>query len=219
MHIPENFKRLTRVQKINLAIEIMYSQKNMGAKEIRDYLRERKIMIDIQTVRDVIKALRYLPPGASDLKRHRPWFSEMQDRLTPIMRELGNFCSKHNVPLSTVSRYLNDQGLVKPIPQAGEWKDATVKRYLKDRKLLPYFDYTPFEETLTYDDFCVKLDAETEIPQMIRNYLVWETGYRQTASPAARKATCAWSEEKRFLEKKRPQVITKQDFERDYLWF
>lgn len=173
---------MTRVEKINLAIEIMHTQKGMRAPEIKEYLRTRDIHLDIQVIQDVIRDLRFRPTKTPRIpkKSAPPWFSALQNKLEPLLVRLVAAIRTHNVPYTYGARVLNDTGVEKPIPQGGTWKSATLKAYLHRRKI--YKGYPPGlthkqRNSLTYRQFCARIEP---LILELEDYAIWDQEYRET---------------------------------------
>lgn len=172
---------MTRVEKINLAIEIMHTQKGMLAPEIKEYLRTRDIHLDIQVIQDVVRDLRFKPlaPTKIPKKAAPPWFSALQNKVEPLLVRLVAAIRQHNVPYSYGARLLNDLGVEKPLPRGGTWKADTLKSYLHTKKIYKGYPSgsTLSRRQLTYVDFCARIDPR--LLKEFEEYSDWDYDFRE----------------------------------------
>jgi hypothetical protein len=176
---------MTRVEKINLAIEILHIQKNLKTPEIKEYFRKHNIYVDSEVIEDVIRALNYNPNKKINTKINRQWFFEMQDHLNPLLDILVGEVVYYHMTYEHMVRLLNELEIQKPIPIGGPWKQNTLRRYLMHRNLYRSLRrIRDAEKSLPYHEWCAKIG---HVIAKLEEYSEWENTFRTEGSPKTRK--------------------------------
>lgn len=166
---------MTRVEKINLAIEICHIQKDMNALEIQKFLASNKIPLDIHVIADVIRDLNYKRTSKSlrNTKANKPWYTPLQERLFPILEELARRQLRMKASPDWSARLLNEIGIRQPYYVRAPWRGKTFKRFLSRRNRYHGIKQsrTKDDKLLTYARFC---DNLVDVIAQLEEYLSWE---------------------------------------------
>lgn len=149
---------MTRVERLNKAIEILFINKGMSAKQIQKYLDDRGHYLDLLTVVTVIQQLQYyeLEPRKPQT-RQGAYREELNKELRPIIDAVV----EHKVPYSYVVRLLNEHEL--KVPGSGlAWTLHRLKKYMFRWKLYRRNGVLNQRFGLTYLEFCATLDHGLE---------------------------------------------------------
>lgn len=159
---------MTRVQKINKAIEILHVEKGLDAKQIHAYLAERKIYVELHTITQVVLSLNYVAP----VKLNIPRRSKLQIRIERLVNALKPVLDLHHkarCPLRYLSQVLNGLGIT--VPGTGAF--FTHKKllvFLKLHNIHKRSQLSSNNYTLTFQEYSDMIDPVLE---PLKEYAAW----------------------------------------------
>ena len=159
---------MTRVQKINKAIEILHCTQNLDAKQIHAYLADHKIYVEMPVIAEVILSLNYVKPPNLTIPRK----SKLQikiERLVAALRPLMETHQKTRAPWRYLASYLNGLGIT--IPGTGTiFRVQNLTAFLKSHQCHVRSGAPSKNAVLTYSAYCARIEPVT---QQLLDYAEW----------------------------------------------
>lgn len=157
---------MNRVQKINKAVEILHVQHGMTAREIQQYLKDRCLHVDLETLIELVLGLNYSPVNVPRKSKT----ALRIERLNPILKSLVDIHVEFSVPWRYMASLLNEVGIT--LPGAGTKITSTnIQRYLRQQDLHRRVGRRcSTYPGLTYGQYCAKLEEQV---QQLQEYLSW----------------------------------------------
>lgn len=159
---------MTRVQKINKAIEILHCEKGLDAKQIHSYLEERKIYVELHTITQVVLGLNFV--GAPKLTIPRR--SKLQIRIERLVEALKPVLERHHsarCPLRFLAQILNSLGIT--VPGTGsQFTQKKLLMFLKKHNIHKRSQLSSNNYTLTFQEYYARIDP---VIGPLKEYAAW----------------------------------------------
>ena len=159
---------MTRVQKINKAIEILHTTKDMDAKQIAAFLADHRIYVEMPVIAEVILSLNYVKPPNLTIPRK----SKLQikiERLVAALRPLMETHQKTRAPWRYLASYLNELGITMP-GQGTVFHVPNLTAFLKKHRCHVRSGAPSKNAVLTYSQYCARIEP---VSQQLIDYAEW----------------------------------------------
>lgn len=158
---------MTRVQKINKAIEILHAQQNLDAKQIHQYLSERHIYVELPVIAEVILSLNFVKPPTLTIPRK----SKLQIKIERLVEAIRPLMETHLItkaPWRYLAALLNSLEVV--VPGSGvSFTQTNLCKFLRQHNLHVRSSARP-QAALTYASYCARIEP---VIQSLQEYADW----------------------------------------------